>query len=80
MLNVLLNIINYKSGYWAFVINYVWMEAAVVTIEYFVLKKIINLEEKERFKNIIVFCYSLVSNGVSFAIGLALVKIIPQIF
>lgn len=80
VLNVLLNIINYKSGYWAFVINYVWMEAAVVTIEYFVLKKIINLEEKERFKNIIVFCYSLVSNGASFAIGLALAKIIPQIF
>lgn len=80
VLNVLLNIINYKSGYWAFVINYVWMEAAVVAIEYFVLKKIINLEEKERFKNIIVFCYSLVSNGASFAIGLALVKIIPQIF
>ena len=80
VLNVLLNIINYKSGYWAFVINYVWLEAAVVAIEYFVLKKLINLEEKEKFKNMIVFCYSLVSNGTSFAVGLALAKIIPQIF
>ena len=34
LLNVLLNISNYKGGHWMFVFNYIWMELLVLLIEF----------------------------------------------
>ena len=81
LLNVMLNIINYKQGSMMFVFNYVWMEVLVFIIEaaaYSVfLNKYSTLNAIKKWR---IPMYALTANAVSFIIGLFIVSIIPGIF
>lgn len=80
ILNVLLNVINYRSGQKAFVIYYVLLEMLVIAIEtilYCILMK--KLSEKSR-GNFYYFLYSLLANGASFGVGMLIAQKLPGIF
>ncbi len=80
VLNVLLNIINYNSGHWAFLFFYVLFELLVFGLEaimYCVWMK--RLSEKTRPTWFYVL-YAFVANGVSFAVGLYIATHFPGIF
>ena len=80
ILNVLLNLINFRSGSLAFVTGYIGLELAVFAIEavlYTVLMK--NLTDKEKPSWFYVV-YALVANAVSFGAGLVIANILPGIF
>lgn len=73
-LNVLLNVINYNKGQWAFTFYYVLMEFAVFAIEAVAYKMVLQTGTKR------LVAYAFVANAVSFVIGLWLAHIIPGIF
>ncbi len=80
ILNVLLNIINYKSGYWAFLFFYVLFELLVFGLEailYCVWMK--RLSEKTRPGWFYVL-YAFVANVVSFVTGIYIATHFPGIF
>ena len=80
ILNVLLNIINFRSGSLAFVTGYIGLEIAVFAIEavlYTVLMKKITDKAKPTWFYIV---YALVANAVSFGAGLIIANILPGIF
>jgi hypothetical protein len=80
VLNLALNIINYRSGQMAFVFFYVLLEIVVFVIEaalYTLHLKKHNVEIIPVWKPCI---YALVSNASSFALGLGLAYWIPGIF
>ena len=80
VLNVLLNIVNYNKGHYAFVFYYILWEIVVFAIEAVayavVLTKISNGQVG---KGKAVF-YAFAANVVSFAAGLWLAQVIPGIF
>lgn len=80
ILNVLLNIINFRSGSWAFVAWYIMLELAIFTIEAALytafMKKLTGKEKPVLFYG----TYSLVANGISFGAGLIIANILPGIF
>lgn len=82
VLNVLLNVINYRSGQMAFAFHYVWMEVVVFLVETFIYKRLLDKTDvvsgKERISAI--YAYALVANGVSFALGIWLARVVPGIF
>lgn len=80
VLNVLLNMIAYRSGPLAFVLNYIWMEAAVFVIEGVVYALTLRRLAKDPEKRVHPWIYALVANVVSFAAGMALARVIPGIF
>lgn len=75
ILNIILNIENYKEGYMAFTAYYIFLELMIFAIEAAVYTLI--LKNKKHRKNIL---YAFVSNSASFGIGLMLAHIIPGIF
>ena len=79
LLNVVLNIINYYSGLYAFRLFYALGEIFVFAIETVIyctfLKRV--SEEKDNRDYIL---YAFVANGVSFVIGLYLASLLPGIF
>ena len=85
ILNVLLNVVNFYSGEWAFVLAYVLLELLVFAVEAVIfsltLHKYANevLGEKPptRIRAVI---YALVANAVSFAVGILISMFIPGIF
>ena len=80
ILNVLLNIINFRSGSLALVTGYIGLELAVFAIEavlYTVLMKKITDTAKPTWFYIV---YALVANAVSFGTGLIIANILPGIF
>ena len=80
ILNILLNITNYKHGSWMFVVGYIWMEILVLLIEivaYSILLK--NIDAKMQIKRSIPI-YAMIANGASFGIGLIISYLIPGIF
>lgn len=80
LLNVLLNIINYKSGQSEFVLFYILLEIIVFAIEavlYCVYMK--GLSERPK-RNWFYVLYSLLSNGISFAAGMFIAQWLPGIF
>lgn len=80
VLNILLNIINYNSGEWAFVFNYVLFELIVFVAEavlYCTLMK--KLSRKPHGNGYYVF-YAFLANAVSFASGLIAAHWIPGVF
>lgn len=79
ILNILLNIINYKQGSLAFVFNYIWMELVVFILEGFVFRKLLNRYEETRHK-IHPWLYALAANTASFAVGMLIARWIPGIF
>lgn len=80
VLNVLLNVINYRSGHTAFVLNYFMLELLVFVIEaavfYTVLPKLAD-NDKKKWMTVV---YALAANVVSFAAGFWLAEWIPGIF
>ena len=80
VLNVLLNIINFRSGSWAFVAWYIMLELAIFAIEAALytafMKKLTGKEKPVLFYG----AYSLVANGISFGAGLIIANILPGIF
>jgi len=80
-LNILLNIINYKSGGYAFVFNYIWMELLVVLIEAFVYSLYFSKAKTDiPIKKWIAPVYSIVANSASFILGLVISFKLPGIF
>ena len=80
ILNVLLNIINFRSGSWAFIECYIILELAVFAIEATLYTAFMNkLTGKE--KPVLFYgAYSLLANGISFGAGLVIANILPGIF
>lgn len=79
LLNVILNIINYYSGLYAFRLFYALGEILVFAIEAVIyctfLKRV---SEKKDNRDYIL--YAFVANGVSFVTGLYLASLLPGIF
>jgi hypothetical protein len=81
ILNILLNVINYKQGSTMFVFNYVWMEALVVVIEAGVYSALLHkYSSGEVVKKSLAPVYALTANVVSFVLGLYVAYLIPGIF
>jgi len=80
ILNILLNIINYKLGLFAFIFNYVWMEFAVFIIEGVVYSRLLDRCEALPGRKVHPWLYSLTANTASFVIGMMIAKLIPGIF
>lgn len=80
ILNILLNIINYSSGYMAFTFWYVVFELIVFAIEalifYFILYKFSDKQQKRYLATV----YAFTANILSFGTGFAIAKLIPGIF
>lgn len=80
ILNVTLNIVNYRSGSMSFTFSYVLYELLVFAIEavsYSVLLKKFSSKELKKGRAI---GYAFVANAASFAFGLWLAHLIPGIF
>lgn len=79
LLNVLLNVINFNQGYFAFIFFYILFELIVFAVEAvvycFLLRR--GAQKTPVWKCI---TYALVSNAASFAAGIALAVFIPGIF
>lgn len=80
ILNVLLNVINYKQGALIFVLNYIWMELAVFVIEGLVFTRFLQKKETAGNKKTSPWLYAAAANSVSFILGMVLAKYIPGIF
>ena len=79
-LNVFINIVNFRSGQWAFMEWFIILEIAIFAIEAIIYSSLINrISQKQRSKVFYVI-YSLIANSASFATGLFLAEIIPGIF
>ncbi|MBR5534800.1 MAG: hypothetical protein IKU62_08145 [Ruminiclostridium sp.] len=80
ILNLALNLINYKFGGWAFVFGYLWMEAAVFLLEGWVyaatLRKLDRNPEEKRHP----WAYAFTANTISLLLGLFISQHIPGIF
>ncbi len=79
-LNVLLNVINYNSGQYAFVFHYVWMEIVVFIIEALIYNKLIGCKNKATGRKYHPWAYAAVANIVSIIIGIWIARAIPGIF
>ena len=80
ILNILLNIINFKSGQAAFVTGYIMLEIAVFAVEaviYSVLLRKISEKGKPVWKCVV---YALAANAASFGAGMCIAHVIPGIF
>ena len=80
VLNILLNIINYKLGFFAFIFNYIWMEFAVFIIEGVVYSRLLHRHEATAGRKAHHWLYSLAANVASFVIGMMIAKLMPGIF
>jgi len=80
ILNLLLNIINYKSGELAFVLNYILFEIVVFAIESVIYFNFMQKFSRKRIKRGITVLYAFIANAVSFAGGMFISHMIPGIF
>ncbi len=80
ILNMLLNIINFKQGYFAFILNYAWMEIVVFVIEGIIYSKYLRRFADDNKKVYGPWKYSFIANAASFAAGMLIAKLIPGIF
>ena len=80
VLNLLLNIINYNSGQYAFIFWYVVFELIVFALEAVIYCRILKKFSKKPKRNGFYYGYAFVANAVSFVAGLHLAYIIPGIF
>ena len=80
LLNLLLNMINYKSGQYAFVFHYIWMEIVVFVIEAIIYDKKIGRENPITKNKYHPYGYAAIANLVSLIVGLIIAKSIPGIF
>ena len=80
VLNVALNIINYRSGSMGFTFAFICMEILVFSIEAITYKAVLHRYSEKEKVNRRGVTYALVANTASFAIGLWLAHLIPGIF
>ena len=80
VLNVALNIINYRSGSMGFTFAFICMEILVFAIEAITYKAVLHRYSEIEKVNRRGVTYALVANTASFAIGLWLAHLIPGIF
>ena len=80
ILNLLLNLINFKSGELSFIFGYLGIELLIFIVEAFIysvfLKRIDYMQKTKTFYII----YSLAANTASFIVGLGIALVIPGIF
>lgn len=79
-LNVLLNVVNYKNGYLAFIAAYFVLELIVFVLEAIVYSLLLNKLSERKHKKWLAAVYALVANTASFVAGFALAVMIPGIF
>lgn len=80
LLNVLLNIINFRSGQAAFTAGYVMLELAVFAAEAAIYSVFLRrISDKTRPVWVYVI-YALVANAASFAAGMGIAHAVPGIF
>ncbi|MBE6610137.1 MAG: hypothetical protein E7634_05680 [Ruminococcaceae bacterium] len=80
VLNLLLNVINYNSGQYAFTFWYVVFELTVFAIEAAIYCLLLKKYSEKPKKNSFYCAYAFIANAVSFAAGLWLAHVIPGIF
>ena len=80
LLNLLLNIINYKSGFYNFVFNYVWMELVVLIIEAGIYIRFTDKRNPTTRRKMHPVFYAVTANFASLVIGILLAGIIPSVF
>ena len=79
--NILLNLVNYKYGGMAFVLNYVWMEIAVIVIEAVIYRQYLNRYSKKAIiRKWMPAVYAVIANIVSFCLGFYIALAMPGIF
>ena len=79
-LNLLLNLINFRSGSWAFIAGYIGLEFAVFAMEalyYSVALKKLASKDKPTYFYVI---YAFVANAISFVTGIFVANLLPGIF
>ena len=80
LLNVFLNVVNYRSGPSTFITNYISIELAIIAIEAvlycFLLKRISEVKKPNWFYVV----YAISANLISFFGGLAVAFVVPGIF
>ena len=80
ILNVSLNVVNYHSGYLAFILSYILFELIVFAVEAVAFAALLyRFSEKEQKRGKIIF-YAFAANALSFVLGFWLARIIPGIF
>lgn len=80
ILNVLLNVINYNSGHWAFVFFYVLFELIVFALEAVVYCAWMNKFTEKTKKKWFYVMYAFVANATSFVAGIFVAQLLPGIF
>ena len=80
ILNVLLNMINYNSGPWAFVFCYILFEIIVFALEAVLYCMLLKKVSEQPKKNWYYVLYALAANAVSFGAGFIAAQKIPGIF
>lgn len=80
ILNILLNIVNYNGGQFAFIFNYVWMELAIIIIEGIIYTKLLRQDEAAPGRKRSAWEYAFAANILSFAVGMLIAKWMPGIF
>jgi len=80
LLNLSLNIINYRSGYFAFVFFFVLLEIAVFVIEGLLYRKPLSGVDESSCRKFHPWLYAFVANLISAAVGMLLAMWIPGIF
>ena len=80
VLNVLLNIINYKGGQLAFVLFYVLLEIAVFAIEAGIFYGRLGRMGNTSQPKWLAVLYALIANAASFGVGIMAAQWLPGIF
>lgn len=80
LLNICLNIINYKNGSFAFIFHYIWLEIVIFAIEAFVYTKRMKQKTSASGKSMHPCLYALTANVLSFFAGVVIAQHIPGIF
>ncbi len=80
ILNVILNVVDYKFGYLAFIAYYIWLELAVFAIESMLYCILMEKISENRRKKRVYILYALIANAVSFVSGMFIAEILPGIF
>jgi len=81
VLNIMLNIVNYKQGSLMFVFNYIWMELLIFFIEAVAFSVLLYKYRGERkIAKWLAPVYAFVANAMSFVLGFFIAYLIPGIF
>lgn len=79
-LNVLLNIINYNSGQWAFLFFYVLLELLIFVAEAVVYCLVMKRWDEKTKPTWFYVLYAFTANAVSFVTGVYIANVLPGIF